>query len=82
MCKTFVLVFGGNGMLGRYVTQYLKKINTYKVFSLDRSNFDVMKDSYSKLMNIILKHLGTWCVVCNIYYICFKTMIALQRYKG
>jgi len=45
-----IIVFGSTGMLGRYVEDYLSKFFT--VFCVNRDQFDVEKDDFSKLQKI------------------------------
>ena len=45
-----IIVFGSTGMLGRYVEDYLSKFFT--VFCVNRHQFDVEKDDFSKLQKI------------------------------
>lgn len=56
-----VFVFGGNGMLGRYICEYLEKNGSIAVTRLSRDDFDAEKDSLEELEKIICKG----CVVVN-----------------
>lgn len=47
-----VLIFGANGMLGYAVSEYMKRQNIH-VAPYTRKEFDIAKDSLSKLMNVI-----------------------------
>lgn len=46
-----ILLFGSTGMLGKYVLNVLKK--DYNVICINRDNYDIEKDTWTKLYNII-----------------------------
>lgn len=49
-----ILLFGSNGMLGRYV---FKKLSSFtNILSINRNDFDVGKDDWEILRKIISKN--------------------------
>ena len=48
-----IFIFGSNGMLGRYINLYLSLTNKYKIITLDRTKYDVIKDNSNKLKEIL-----------------------------
>lgn len=48
--KKTVIVFGSTGMLGRYIYDYLNKINKYNMYSINRKDYDIIKNFESKNM--------------------------------
>ena len=51
-----VIIFGSTGMLGNYVYNIFSKENKYIVKCINRKDFDIIVDKWSKL-NIILKNI-------------------------
>jgi dTDP-4-dehydrorhamnose reductase len=52
-----VLIFGSNGMLGRYVYIYLKEfLNDYEIIPLTRKDFDILNDTFDKLKSLLQKY--------------------------
>lgn len=76
MCRTTVLIFGSNGMLGTYIAEYLKQMPTYHVVELNRHHYNVMTDSYDKLFNLIDKQCDIAHLNCS-----FPTQITLCNCK-
>jgi dTDP-4-dehydrorhamnose reductase len=48
-----IIIFGSTGMLGRYVLNELNEITDYNVICINRDDFDIEKDQWSKLDKII-----------------------------
>lgn len=60
-----LLVFGANGMLGRYVTCYFEKFTDYDVVPITRQQYDVMTNSFEDLEHLIESNLGWNTYVFN-----------------
>lgn len=50
-----IIIFGKNGMLGRYLCTYLKQCN-YDIIAFDRKDYDVEKDNYENLYDLLEKY--------------------------
>ncbi len=60
-----IIIFGSSGMLGSYISLYLRD-NGYEVTEIKREKFDVMKDSFTKLDQLIQNEIiGKDTVVIN-----------------
>lgn len=57
-----IVVFGANGMLGRYVVKYLNDHN-YNVYGLTRKNFDISKQ-INELEDLLTKYRPVFVVNC------------------
>lgn len=51
-----ILVFGANGMLGKYVYLYLKKNTNHDVRAIERSEFDVQHNTFQDLYNLMSRN--------------------------
>src|SRR5579885_1740906 len=61
-----LIIFGSNGMLGNYIKKYFKKNNKFCVISINRKDYDVMKNTFEDLENILLYHkIGKNTIVFN-----------------
>ena len=58
-----ILLFGSSGMLGRYVHKIL--IKNYNVISLNRADYDIAQDSWSKLNTLLSELLEQSDVIVN-----------------
>ena len=57
-----IIIFGGTGMLGRYVASILKIY--YDIECINRDSFDILNDNWDKLSNLLGK-LNNYDVVIN-----------------
>lgn len=74
-----ILLFGSTGMLGWYMKTYLSL--HYKVLSITRKEFDIMKDSVGKLTKIIETHSPTVIINCtNCYKGSYEEQIRINSY--
>jgi dTDP-4-dehydrorhamnose reductase len=51
-----LVIFGANGMLGRYIYTYFKQQTNLQVISLQRSDYDVLQNNLHKLDHIFKTH--------------------------
>lgn len=58
-----IILFGSTGMLGRYVLNILQ--NNYKVICINRSDFDITNDNWSKLNKILTTNLVINDIIIN-----------------
>lgn len=58
-----IILFGSNGMLGRYVYNILK--NDYNVICIKRNDFDIENDKWSKLEYILFNNLKENDIIIN-----------------
>lgn len=58
-----IILFGSTGMLGRYVLNILQ--NNYKVICINRYDFDITNDNWSKLNKILIKNLVNNDIIIN-----------------
>jgi len=62
-----LIVFGSNGMLGRYVSVYFSKILKYNVINITRKEYVINADNLSNLENFLIKtgiDENTWVINC------------------
>jgi dTDP-4-dehydrorhamnose reductase len=57
MTSDKIVVFGPEGMLGRYVVKYLQK-QGYDVFPVNRAEHDIMADGLGRLYNLLEDRIG------------------------
>lgn len=57
-----ILIFGANGMLGNYVSSYLRK--TYEIISITRNEYDVIKNSTNDLESIVKNSGAVYIINC------------------
>ena len=60
-----VLLFGPNGMLGRYIFAYLKQFPKYDVVPIDRKTFEVGVDSINDLDEIVFEYYSDEMIIIN-----------------
>lgn len=58
-----VVIFGSNGMLGRYLTSYLK--NKYEVLPLTRADLDVSKTNELDIFEFLNKNINQEDIIIN-----------------
>lgn len=65
MIKT-VIIFGSNGMLGRYINKYLTEKTLLQIISLTREDFNVSKNSLSLLEDFLIsKNINSETCIIN-----------------
>lgn len=63
-----IIIFGSNGMLGRYITQYFIEKNNIEVIALTRKEFEITSENITKLCNFLTKYNineNTCIINCN-----------------
>jgi dTDP-4-dehydrorhamnose reductase len=63
-----IIIFGSNGMLGRYITKYFMEKNNTEVISLTRKDFEINPENITKLDNFLKKYNineNTCIINCN-----------------
>jgi dTDP-4-dehydrorhamnose reductase len=60
-----IMILGGSGMLGNYITSYLKKTTSYIILSLSSLHYNVETDPFEKIMDRMLDNLSQRDVVIN-----------------
>lgn len=68
-----IIIFGANGMLGKYVCQYLNN-ESFTVVKMTRNEYDIAENNESKLENLLKLYKNDVIVNC--------AGIIPQRYKG
>ena len=62
--KQTILVFGSNGMLGRYVASYFETVENYQVVRFGRKEVDASKVTYQQLHHILEKYHDAYVINC------------------
>ena len=62
--KKTVIVFGSNGMLGRYLVSYLNTTNYHNVVPVKRPEIDAKKATYDTLFSFLNKYNGSIVINC------------------
>lgn len=64
--KTKLIILGDEGMLGRYIKTYFQQTSSnIRVIGFNRGHYDVIKDDFTKLENLLSRHLNCNSVVFN-----------------
>jgi dTDP-4-dehydrorhamnose reductase len=63
--KTNIIIFGANGMLGRYLYKYFNNLNNYNVIPITRKEFEVNEQNILKLSCFLTEFCENNVVVIN-----------------
>lgn len=62
--KKTILIFGANGMLGRYLVSYFKNLDQYIVIEITRKEIDVCNLTYQKLNLLLNNYNNAYAINC------------------
>lgn len=60
-----IIIFGSNGMLGRYIHKYFDSLKKYEIYPITRKDFDINVENLPKLDTFLKKYIDESTCVIN-----------------
>lgn len=59
-----IIIFGANGMLGKYITKYLNMKNIFHILKITRNDIDVSNSTYDDLIKLLIAYKNAIVINC------------------